>query len=238
MARQIIDLPLIEGADISKDDFILVRDISERRDKRARVGDISGNLPNIVDLVHPIGSVVEFVNDVDPNSAIGGVWNSLGVVKDRRVISNRVIQFSHAALGLQPGGQYFLGSYGYDFLDYMLRDKDGVKMDIPSGWHVEYKMSAEISTSGGVNVALFINNIRTEYSKTWSGDTFHLTVSTDYFSRDDVKLQNTLNYPQQKGINFGYATDSAAQTVIRIYLPTLTAFLVRNKDSHMWERVS
>lgn len=238
MARQIIDLPLIDRADISKDDFVLVRDISERRDKRARVGDISGNLSNVVDLVHPIGSVVEFVSDVDPNSAIGGVWNSLGVVKDRRVISNRVIQFSHTALGPQPGGQHFLGSYGYNFLDCMLWNKDGDKMDIPSGWHVEYKMSAEISTSGEVNVALFINNIRTEYNSTWSADTFHLTVSTDYFLRDDVELQNTFNYPQQKGINFGYATDSAAQTVIRIYLPTLTAFLVRNKDSHMWERVS
>lgn len=238
MARQIIDLPLIEGADISKDDFVLVRDISERRDKRARVGDISGNLPNIVDLVHPIGSVVEFVNDVDPNSAIGGVWNSLGVVKDRRVISNRIIQFFHANLGPQPGGQHFLGSYNYTFLDDMLLNKNGTQIDVPSGWHVEYKMSAEVSTSNQVKVALFINNISTSYANTWSGDTFHLTVSTDYFLRDDVKLQNTVNYPQQQGINFGYATDSSAQSVIRIYLPTLTAFLVRNKDSHMWERVS
>lgn len=238
MARQIIDLPVINGADISEDDFVLIRDTSERKDKRARVGDISGNLSKIVDLVHPVGSVIELTTDSDPNSSIGGVWNSLGKVRDRRVISSRIIHYSHKALGSSVNRINFLGLYGYAFLDDMLVDKGGTLLEIPPGWHVEYKMTAEVSTSNQVKVALFLNGVSTRFANTWSGDTFRYAVSTDFFTRSDISLENTVNYGNNQGINFGYRTDSSAASQVRIYLPTLTAFLARDKESYMWERAS
>lgn len=237
MARQIIDLPLIDKANISDDDFLLIRDVSERRDKRVRVGDVSSYLANLIDFAHPIGSILRLTNDFNP-SALGGSWRSLGSTYERQLINSYVFDYTNDALNPSTQTVYLLGSYNYTLLEDMLNTKTQNSFSVPDGWHVEYKLSGQVSSSDRGRITLCLNNIETNKGYTWSGDTYRQTISTDFFTKDQIELEKVINYNRRLGINFGYKTEPNSSGIFRIYHATLLAFLTSDKKINIWERVA
>ena len=74
MARQLSDLPQMQGNEISNEDLLLIRDVSSVSDKNIKVKDI-------LLAMYPIGSVYSSVSLSTPEqvaSALGGTWEAWG----------------------------------------------------------------------------------------------------------------------------------------------------------------
>lgn len=71
MARQIVDLSEMLSRFVSDDDYLLIRDTSEKEDKRISVGQLAGAL---FLSQHSVGSVYITYSDSDNPNDRGGVW--------------------------------------------------------------------------------------------------------------------------------------------------------------------
>lgn len=191
---------------------------------------------SILNLVYPIGSIYTSVNSANPGAALGGTWVLEEESVERSLIASKVIHWSTGDVQTTTAKQNKLGSYGYIMLDTMLLQGDGSNLPIPAGYHVEYKMQAEVSTSNASGVRLFLNNIYTNYAGTWSGDTFRQTVTTSYFKASDIVLENTVGY-SSPGINFGWQANGT-NGVARVYLPVLSAYMARDTPIYKWRRTA
>lgn len=119
-----------------------------------------------------------------------------------------------------------LGAYGTGLIDGLFGN-----IQIPSGWHKEYRLFAQITT-GATQVRVGINNIWTNWANTWSADSFRIIASTGYFKQSDIVLEPVLNYPSQNGTNLKVqgstlsgGTDSTSYSVTSI---VVCGFLVEN----------
>lgn len=187
----------------------------------------------ILPTIYPIGSVYSNGTTSDnPSVTLGfGTWVAEGPVVERQLLNSKILHWSTGDVTGTTTKQKVLGTYNYDMLTAMVSG-----MTIPTGYHVEYQMSAELSTGGNISVAIFLNNIYTNYIQTWSGATYRLTATTPFFKSTDVVLETTVNY-SNPGINFGWVSNNATN-VIRVYLPIVNAYLVRDTPIYRWRRTA
>lgn len=189
----------------------------------------------ILPAIYPIGSIyTNGASSANPSTILGfGTWVAEGSTVDRQLVNSKVIHWSTGDVTGTTTKQKVLGCYNYDFCTALISSSS---IPIPTGYHAEYQMTAELSTSGGTSVALFLNNIYTNYVQTWSSATFRMTATTPFFKSTDITLETTLGYANP-GINFGWVANNASAN-IRVYLPTLSAYIVRDTPIYRWRRTA
>lgn len=240
MARQLIDLQAMNAGDIANEDLMLIRDVSEKKDKKIPVSEFvdtnSAAVAKLIDIMYPVGRYLSTFGSEDPNTTYPNtVWVKQSEFVERTILSTKVLHWSTGSVTGTTTKQKVLGVYGLDMLTSMLNSKSGM-MTVPTGYHIEYKMQAELSTGGDIQVKLFLNNIETNFVQTWSSDTFRQTAATDFFRSTDIVQEMVVGYGQV-GINFGWVANNA-NNVIRVYLPTLSAYLVSDTPTVRWKRTS
>lgn len=104
------------------------------------------------------------------------------------------------------GKTNLIGAYDYTLIDGLFNN-----ITIPSGWHKEYRLSFQGTTSNNTGITLFANNISTSSVCTWSATDFRTIGSTDFFKQSDITLETITGYSDQ-GINLKYQVTGVNST--------------------------
>ena len=106
---------------------------------------------------------------------------------------------------------------------------------MPSGFHQEYQLSGQVSSSGSNSVRIRLNNIQTDKKGTWSSDTFRQIVKSSFFKKEDITLETTLGY-SNPGINLGIVNDNTGDA--RMWSATIHGFYVSDSTYYVWRRTA
>ena len=90
------------------------------------------------------------------------------------------------------GNSPVLGAYDYKMIDFQI--------DVPSGWHKEFVLSAVLRTAAAGNIRVGLNNIKTAWAGTWSSPSFRMNVCSQRFKLTDIILEPTYGY-LNNGVN-------------------------------------
>lgn len=116
-----------------------------------------------------------------------------------------------------------LGSY-----DYGLFEGVGYNVPTPSGWHKEYKLTAQVTSGGDCSVHLWFNGVDLCSGSTWSSATYRIIMSSNLFRASDIPLETTLGY-SRNGVNLYYSTvNNGYNTTWQFWNVTIHAYLVRD----------
>ena len=117
-----------------------------------------------------------------------------------------------------------LGSYSYGLIDF-------INVNVPIGFHLEYTISAQVTTGGNAHAYVKINNIGTGGRLTWSAPSFRVISASQRFRKTDIVLEPTFQYTATLGTNLHLCSLDLSgdnNTVSTIYGVTLTCFLVKD----------
>ena len=117
-----------------------------------------------------------------------------------------------------------LGAY-----DYQLIEGITTAITIPTGYEVAYRLSAQVTTQNSNTVTIYLNNIATYGSSTWSGNTYRILTGSRIFKASEITLEPTLNYPTKNGINL--KVTNATAYPCNVYNITLHAYLVKSDQA-------
>lgn len=111
-----------------------------------------------------------------------------------------------------------LGAYGYTLFS--------VPMYVPTGYHKEYILHAQITTDDSIKVRVKLNNIKTFYGGTWSVGSFRIIVCSAPFRESDIVQETTLSYGNL-GTNLYVQTDGG-NGYASVYNVGVTCFCVKD----------
>lgn len=117
-----------------------------------------------------------------------------------------------------------LGAY-----DYQLIEGITTAITIPTGYEVAYRLSAQVTTQNSNTVTIYLNNIATYGSSTWSGNTYRILTGSRIFKASEITLEPTLNYSTKNGINL--KVTNATAYPCNVYNITLHAYLVKSDQA-------
>ena len=115
-----------------------------------------------------------------------------------------------------------IGSYDRMLIEDLMR-----KITIPSGYHAEYRLTAQGTSGGATYVHIYLNNLDLLTVGTWSGSTFRTIRSSDLFKSTDITLEPTYQYAQN-GINLYYSVESTSNDSWEVWNITLHAYIVKD----------
>ena len=186
--------------------------------------DLDADLQNLSD-----GQIVA---TVDSGSELSLPVNTVESGNLHAVTSNAVNEalsfgFPSVSQVLFAGGNKLTANQSFQMLgayDYMLIN---IPFSVPEGYHKEYILTGQVSTSNSIQVRFKLNNIATNWGRTWSGTTFRSIVSSQPFKLTDIVLEPTYNYTSRNGINLYFETDSGSGDAY-VYNITITVFAVKD----------
>lgn len=117
-----------------------------------------------------------------------------------------------------------LGAY-----DYQLIEGAFTGMEIPDGYEMAFRLSAQVTTNNNNAVRIWLNNIATWGASTYSGNTYRICTGSRIFKKSEITLEPTLNYSTRQGINLKVSNASAY--LCNIYNITLHAYLVKSDQA-------
>lgn len=153
-----------------------------------------------------------------PNSFFSG---SLQV--DNYIYIGSQILYDHFTTS-SSGTFQLLGAY-----DYQLIEGITTAITIPTGYEVAYRLSAQVTTQNSNTVTIYLNNVATYGSSTWSGNTYRILTGSRIFKASEITLEPTLNYSTKQGINL--KVTNATAYPCDVYDITLHAFLVKSDQA-------
>lgn len=112
-----------------------------------------------------------------------------------------------------------LGAYRYQLIDGLFNN-----IEIPEGYHAEYRLSFQGQT-GNCYVKVGLNNIWTEEIMTWSNSTMRHIKSTDFFKNEDIILEPTYGYSND-GVNLKIRGTGNYPTTWSVWNITIHCYLV------------
>lgn len=134
-------------------------------------------------------------------------------------VGSQIIHPGFSGSGL-VGKTALIGSYGTSLID-------GITSAVPSGYHVEYRLSMQVTTSGNTTVNLFLNSKQLCSGQTWSGATYRIIRTSDFFTTSEIGQETTYGY-SNPGINLYYSVTGDSNYSWQVWNITIHAYLVRN----------
>ena len=113
-----------------------------------------------------------------------------------------------------------LGEYNYSLIDGLFKN-----IEIPTGFHKEYRLTFQGTSQGELSIIMFINNIQTNSIRTWSGTDFREIGATAYFKETDIVLEQAMSY-SRNGCNLKYKTEGVSGVAFNIYNATIHGYIV------------
>ena len=179
---------------------------------------------------YPVNTCYETADSTfDPNSAWGGTWLLENSGPKRQLVCSQEL-FNGVITRDSAGTSNLIGSYGTRLIDGIWSN-----ITVPNGWHREYMISCQISTSSSNTGRMALNNITTGESSTWSADTFREFKTSGYFKESDIVLETTVGYSQQ-GINCKVIQSGSGTS--KFWQGTLHGFLVSDGSYYTWRRTA
>ena len=199
--------------------------ISDSNTKLKKVAEV---VENYFDELYPIGSVYKTTNNEIPFSK--GTWIKIAENPDRECIGSQIIHPGLSGSSLVSKTS-LLGAYGTSLYSNIFNH-----INIPIGYHKEYRLTFQATCGGNTKIQLFLNNISTDQGGTWSANTYRVFSSSDFFKESDIVLENTYGY-SNPGTNLKYAVTGSA-SAWQFWNVTVHGYLVSNEIWYTWERTA
>lgn len=199
--------------------------ISDSNTKLKKVAEV---VENYFNELYPVGSIYKTTSSSIPFDK--GTWSLISSSPDRQCIGSQVIWGGTSGSALVSKTNV-LGAYGTRLYSGIFDN-----ITIPTGYHKEYKLSFQGTTGGDTQIILYLNNIATEQVGTWSGNTFRILGTSNFFKESDITLETTFNYSQQ-GTNLKYAVTNVASSW-QFWNVTIHGFLTSNDTWYTWKRTA
>lgn len=122
------------------------------------------------------------------------------------------------------GYQAVLGAYGYKLIDGIFAG-----IGIPQGYTRAYRVSAQVSTNNSNYGKLKLNNIESNGTCSWSGQTMRALISTRVFKESEITLEPTYVYTSKDGINLYLGNTATGEAYF--WDVTLHAYLVKESTT-------
>lgn len=117
-----------------------------------------------------------------------------------------------------------LGAYDYQLIQGVF-----TALEVPDGYEMAYRLSAQVTTGNNNAVRVWLNNIATWGASTYSGNTYRILTASRIFKESEITLEPTLNYSTRQGINLKVSNASAY--ACNVYNITLHAYLVKSDQA-------
>ena len=198
------------------------------KDSDTTMDEVAEVVEHYFDILYPVGSVYKTTSNIIPFNK--GTWTKISEKPDRECIGSQIIWGGTSGSALVSKTNV-LGAYG-------TRLYSGVfdRITVPTGYHKEYRLSFQATSGGDTQITLYLNNIATESIGTWSGNTFRILGTSNYFKESDITLETTFNYSQQ-GTNLKYAVTNAASSW-QFWNVTIHGYLTSNDTWYTWKRTA
>lgn len=235
MARQLVDLPRMTAEDLADDDLLLVRDVSSKKDKRVLLADLLSlariDPADLLDMIYPVGATIETTdNTYDPEEVFGGTWTLERSNQPKRELVATQELFNGKIERTSAGTTNLIGAYNENLIEGIWQN-----LTIPTGYHKEYRISCQVSTSSSNTAQFGLNNIRTNSDGTYSGDTFRKIVASGYFKYSDITLETTVGY-NRPGINAKVISSGSGNAWF--WQGSLLAYVVSDVKYYVWRRTA
>lgn len=145
---------------------------------------------------------------------------SEGLVLDDMIYIGSQTLFDYQYLNT-IGYQAVLGAYDYKLIDGIF-----AYIDIPADYTKAYRLTAQVSTNNGNYGKIKINNIESNATCTWSGQTMRALVSTRLFKQSELTLEPCYMYTGKNGLNLYVGNTATGEAYF--YNVTLHGYLVKN----------
>lgn len=117
-----------------------------------------------------------------------------------------------------------LGAYDYQLIDGVF-----TALDIPDGYEMAFRLSAQVTTGNNNAIRVYLNNIATWGASTYSGNTYRIITASRIFKLSEITLEPTLNYSTKQGINL--KVNNPSNNAFSVYNITLHAYLVKSDQA-------
>lgn len=118
------------------------------------------------------------------------------------------------------GYQAVLGAYDYKLIDGIFAG-----ITIPPAYTRAYRLTAQVSTNGSNYGKVKLNNIESNGSCTWSGQSMRALISTRIFKESEIVLEPTYVYTGKNGVNLYVGNTATGEAYF--YNVTLHGYLVK-----------
>lgn len=152
----------------------------------------------------PVGTIIETTdaawnpNNSDINLSGSGEWELIYSGQICEYVGNQVLY-----PGIYSSGQItktnLVGAYDYSLFANLATPFE------KAGYHVEFRVSTVITTTGDRSVEVFFNNLKLISKSTWSDDAYRVSHISKRFKLSDIDLEATLTYTRD-GVNLEYDT--------------------------------
>lgn len=198
--------------------------ISDSNTKLKKVAEV---VENYFNELYPIGSVYKTTSSSIPFDK--GTWSLISSSPDRQCIGSQVIHSGTSGSGT-VGKTNLYGAYSYRTIDGVFSN-----ITIPNGYHREYRITFQGTTSGNGSIIVWLNNIATTDVQTWSGTTFRVIGGSNYFKESDITLETTYGY-SQLGTNIKYQITGSVNWEFKNI--TVHGYLTSDTTYYYWKRTA
>lgn len=134
-------------------------------------------------------------------------------------VGSQVIYDSFSAS--TSGTFQLLGAYDYQLINGVF-----TALDIPDGYEMAFRLSAQVTTSHNNSIRVYLNNIATWGESTYSGNTYRVITASRIFKLSEITLEPTLNYSTTQGINL--KVNNPSNYAFTVYNITIHGYLAKS----------
>lgn len=167
---------------------------------------------------------------------LGGEWTSICdgyervLIDDLNIYPETVTGTCHSQDGWSAPN-YLVGSGDYNLLN-------GFHYNVPTGYHIEFMLSALIRTGNNNKLKFFLNNLHSYEGITWSESDYRTWVRSPYYTKDQIIMEKLPRY-NGNGINLTYKTlnTTGSNQSFSFYGVHILMYLVSDEPIYKWKRV-
>lgn len=196
----------------------------------SEIKDLESRISNLWETIYPVNSIFTSTENVNPGTFLGGTWALVYSDVERIHVGSQIIYPGKSGSGVVSKTSV-IGAYTTDLIDGPF---DCIEM--PTGYHREYRLSFIGTTNSGNAITCYLNNIATLEAGTYSADTYRKTVSSDFFKETDIQYATTHGYSKD-GINLYYSVGSVSSSW-QFWDVTIHGYIASDEIYYKWKRIS
>lgn len=196
----------------------------------SEIKDLESSMGNLWKTIYPVNSIFTSTENVNPGTFLGGTWELIYSDVERIYVGSQII-YPGASGSSLVSKTSVIGTY-----DYELIDGPFVQIEIPEGYHKEYRLSFIGTTNNDTQITCYINNIETEAIRTYSANTYRKSTASNYFKQSDITLATTHGYAKQ-GVNLYYSITGTTRAW-QFWDVTIHGYITSDEVYYKWKRIS
>ena len=156
------------------------------------------------------------------SAAQGKILNDTKMVNNIPVCIGSQILYGEISGSGPKGKTALIGAYGTSTFDGITGN-----VSVPTGYHIEYRVTCQCTTGSSNTVNLYFNNFKLVECGTWSGTTYRRIAASPFFKSSDIAQEPTYGY-SQNGINLYYESVDDGTHSYSVWNITIHAYIVKD----------